>query len=208
MKIIIFGATGDLGKLIVEQALAQGHEVTVFVRTPALFTMVDLHLTIIQGDVLDAARVEVAVTGHEAVISALGVKLGRPPERIRSEGTQNIVTAMEHHGVKRLICVSAMGAGDSKSRSGLFGKVLVPLIAKERFADVERQEQIIQNSHLNWVLVRPPRLTNGPKTGAYRTGIDLKTGMSSKVSRADVADFLLKQVSDDTHLHQALTITS
>lgn len=121
-----------------------------------------------------------------------------------SEGTRNIVRAMEKHGVKRLICESSLGVADSKGRLEIFyNLILVPLLLRGLFADKPGQEQIIQASTLDWVIVRPTSLTNGRRTGIYRTGLDIGHWFRpTRISRADVADFMLKQRSDDTYLRK------
>lgn len=121
-----------------------------------------------------------------------------------SEGTRNIVQAMEKHGVKRLICESSLGVGDSKGRLGIFyNLILVPLLLRGLFADKAAQEQIIQASTLDWVIVRPTSLTNGPRKGIYRDGPGIGHWLiPTKISRADVADFMLKQLTDDTYLRK------
>ena len=152
-------------------------------------------------------QVEIAIAGKEAVLSALGVKIGSPPGTIRSEGTKNIITAMTKFGVKRLICITSVGVGDSKPRSGFLGNVLLPLFFKERFADVEKQEQLIQQSKLDWTIIRPSRLTDGSKTGSYKSGLQLSVGFRSTISRADIAAFMLQQLTDKTYLHKAPVVT-
>jgi putative NADH-flavin reductase len=122
-----------------------------------------------------------------------------------SDGTRNIVQAMQKHGVRRLICESSLGVADSKGRLGIFyNLVLVPLLLRRLFADKAVQEQIIQASGLDWVIVRPTSLTNGPRKGIYRTGMDIGHWFRpTRISRADVADFMLKQLTDDTYLRKA-----
>ncbi|HEV2021458.1 MAG TPA: SDR family oxidoreductase [Terriglobales bacterium] len=121
-----------------------------------------------------------------------------------SEGTKNIVQAMKKHGVQRLICESSLGVADSRGRLGIFyNLILVPLLLRNMFADKAVQEQIIQASGLAWVIVRPSSLTNGPRKGIYRAGMDIGGWFRpTKISRADVADFMLKQLTDDTYLRK------
>jgi len=121
-----------------------------------------------------------------------------------SQGTKNIVQAMEKHGVERLICESSLGVADSKRRLGIFyNLILVPLLLRGMFADKAAQEQVIKASGLAWVIVRPTSLTNGPRKGTYRAGIDIGHWFfPTKISRADVADFMLKQLTDDTYLRK------
>ncbi|HJT55338.1 MAG TPA: SDR family oxidoreductase [Ktedonobacteraceae bacterium] len=206
MKIVIFGAAGGTGRDVVEQALAAGHEVTAFDRNPAALTIQHPKLKLLKGDIFDTASVEEAVAGQDAVICVLGVK---PTTTIPvcSVGTEHIIAAMQKAGVKRFICQSAFAVA---ALDGEWREVpwVLPVIlqftpkVKAMFADKIVQEKATRQSDLDWIIVRPAQLTDGPKTEQYKAGTSLKIGLNSKISRADVADFLLKQVSDDTYLHQ------
>jgi putative NADH-flavin reductase len=203
MKLLLFGSTGGTGRELVKQALAQGHEVTAYARNPArLGDLTHPSLQVLRGDVLDSAAVEQAVPGHDAVLCAIGAGAGRTT--LREEGTRNIVRAMEKAGVRRLICQSSMGVGDSTANLGFLTKyVIVPVFLRHAFADHERQEAAVKASALDWTIVRPPHLNDGPHTGTYRHGFPgTDTGIQGKISRADVADFMLKQLADNTYLRQ------
>lgn len=203
MKLLVVGSTGGTGRELVKQALAQGHEVTAYARTPArLDDLTHPGLQVVRGDVLDSAAVERAVAGQDAVLCAIGTGAGR--STLREDGTGNIVRAMEKAGVRRLICQSSMGVGDSRANLGFLTKyVIVPIFLRHAFADHERQEAVVKQSALDWTIVRPPHLNNGPRTGTYRHGFaTTETGIQGKISRADVADFMLKQLADTTYLHQ------
>jgi len=206
MKLLIFGATGGTGRHLVEQALQQGHDVTAFVRDPAKLSTAHAKLTVIQGDVMNAAAVERAMPGHEAVFCALGspaLKTGTT----RSDGTRNIIRAMERAEVRRLICLASLGYGDSRAvvdaAPFYFRFIIAPLFLRRVFAEHALQEQYIKRSSLNWTIVRPGNLTDGPHTGTCRHGFPA-TDRSIKVSisRADVADFMLRQLADDTYLRK------
>ena len=206
MKLLIFGATGGTGRALVVQALEQGHRVTAFVRNPAAITMKHDNLAIVPGDILDYASVERAVEGQDAVLSALGTKVLRK-NTIISDGTRNIITAMEKYDVKRFVCESALSIGDSRPQQkqlGLFYNIIIiPLLLRNMFQDKEAQERYIMQSTLDWVIVRPGILTNGPRTGVYRSGFSATdTSIKAKISRADVADFMLKQLTDDTYVRK------
>lgn len=207
MKLVIFGATGGTGRLLVEQALEAGHSVTAFVRDPAKLQISHSKLSVVQGDVLDAGAVARAMPGHDAVLSAIGSKSPVRPGVVISEGTRNIVRAMEQAGVRRLISQSSIGFGDSKrslnNSSFFFRHVIVRFILKNVFAEHARQEDIVKQSELDWVLPRPGNLTDGLRTGIYRHGFSPdEKGLKILISRADVADFMLKQLSDDTYLRK------
>lgn len=207
MKIVVFGASGHTGRLLIRGALDEGHAVTAFVRNPAALDIEHPALTVVQGDVLEPATVEPAVRGQDAVLIALGVPKGGPKD-LCSAGTRNIVAAMHEAGVRRVICLSALGVGDSKQHSGLFGRMVAPVLMKDWLADKEGQEQALRDSELDWTIVRPPRLEEGPETGSYRAGTDISAGLSSKASYADVAAFMRRQIADDTYLRRAPSIFS
>jgi putative NADH-flavin reductase len=192
MKIAVFGASGKTGILIVYQALNQGHEVTAFAREPSKVTIQHKNLKVIQGDILDYDKVKSAVEGQDAVLCALGVNKNQP-NTILSDGTLNILKAMESTGVKRLICMSS--AGILGNDGGFwFGKVIMPLFLKHVFDDKKRQANVIRESKAEWVIIRPTALTDSPKTGTCKINPGIPTSRS--IPRADVADFMLKLVTD------------
>jgi putative NADH-flavin reductase len=204
MKLLIFGATGGTGRLLVEQALEQGHAVTAFVRNPAAFDIKHKNLQVVKGDVLNADSVLQAMGNHETVISAIGMPANKTGT-LRSTGTLNIIRAMEKTGMRRLISLASLGYGDSRAtldRTGFFFKyIIVPFVLKKGFADHALQEQYIKESSLDWTIVRPGNLTDGPYTGMYKHGFAANDkSLKIKVSRADVADFMLKQIDSLRYL--------
>ncbi len=205
MKLVIFGASGGTGLHLVEQALASGHIVTALVRHPATFPTQHERLTLIQGDVLNIARVEVAVAGQDAILSALGTSQ-RGRVSLCTDGIQNILIAMTHHHVRRILAVSAYGATESHHRN-LYNLLLWTSL-KEKMVDKERMEQVFKQSDVDWTLIRPSFLTNGPRTRQYRSGHDLHMSVTSHISRADVADFMLQHIQDTTSICKALTLTA
>ncbi|MBI2619429.1 MAG: SDR family oxidoreductase [Ignavibacteriales bacterium] len=208
MNLLVIGSTGGTGREIVTQALEQGHFVTAFARNPARMKTRHERLTVVEGNVLDPASLDRAVPGHDAVLCALGHKQWFIKTGILSEGTRNLISAMETHGVKRLICETTLGIGDTRGKLGLYYTLFViPFITYFYFRDKERQEQFIRESSLDWIIVRPGQLTNGRKRGIYRHGPDVGSFlMTVHISRADVAGFMLNQTKDDTHLAQAVSI--
>lgn len=201
MKVIIFGATGSVGRHLVGQALEDGHTVTAFARNPSRLGVTHANLVHRAGDVLDADAVQAALAGQDAAVVALGA--GRKGG-VRMAGTRNIVAAMNRHGVRRLICASTLGAGDSYPALNFFWKrIMFGLLLRDAFADHQLQEDIIRQSDLDWVIVRPGAYTDGPATGAYKSGFDpAEKGLSLKISRADVAGFMLRQLTRTTWLRQ------
>lgn len=203
MKLLIFGATGGTGRELVRQALNQGHSVTAFVRNPARIEDIQHeNLQIVRGDVLDVTDVENAVAEQEAIMITIGT--GTKRTDLREVGTRNIVEAMEKTGVKRLICQSSLGVGGSRVNLTFFTKyIVVDIFLRHAFADHERQEAVIKQCSLDWTIVRPPHLKDSPHTGVYQFGFSSKDSqIKGWISRADVADFMLNQLVDDTYLRQ------
>lgn len=201
MKIAIFGATGSVGRLAVKQALEQGHTVTALVRDPEKVETRHENLPLIKGDVMNSAQVEQAVQTQDAVLCILGA--GRKGT-IRSEGTKNIIAAMKRAGVKRLICQSSLGVGDSRGNLNFLWKyIMFGLLLRPAYADHVLQEEYVMKSGLDWTIIRPAAFTDGPRTGVYQHGFSgTAEGLTLKISRADVADFLIKQLADNTYLHR------
>jgi putative NADH-flavin reductase len=216
MHIVIFGATGATGRCLVEQALDQGYDVTAFARNPAGVTTQHARLSIVKGDVFHTATVQEAVANQEAVLCTIG---GQDRLRVALSGhhrepglcaigTRNILEAMKTFGVSRLICLSAWGIGDSKGRVPvIFRNIIFPLLMKEEYEDKEAQEQLIRQSTLDWTIVRPARLTKGPRTGNYRMKSSLEFSLQSSISRADVADCMLNQLTDRTFQQKCLELS-
>ncbi|MBL8203286.1 MAG: SDR family oxidoreductase [Blastocatellia bacterium] len=202
MNLLIFGASGGTGRCLLEQALAQGHHVTAFARKPENVAVQHPSLKVVQGDMLDYDSVATAMPGHDAVLSTLGVYLFKK-NTVLSDGTRNIIRAMEAHGVKRFVCETALGISDSRDQLSLFVEfIFYPFLLRHFFPDKERQELAIRQSSLDWIIVRPARLTNGKQTGQYRHGFGPHEKIKGSVSRADTAEFMLKQLTDDTYLRK------
>jgi putative NADH-flavin reductase len=219
MRLVIFGSTGGTGRRLVERAIAEGHGVTAFVRNPSRMRASHQRLRVVVGDAFDLVKVHEAVAGNEAVISLLGSRQpsnplhpNRPgdPHGVGSAGTGNIIAAMKEHGLRRLVCQTAWGVGESRQNPGFGGaffmKVLVPPLLRDEYADKEAQEDLVRESDLEWTIVRPMILTNGPWTNDYRAEVDLKPGRRPYIARADVADFLMSQLADDTFVRRTPAI--
>ncbi len=208
MKLVVFGATGNVGQQVVKQALEQGHQVTAFARNPLKLDIKHPKLTLFQGDVMDSARVEQALQGQEIVVCTLGSgkKLSGT---VRSQGTQNIIEAMKRCGMRRLICQTTLGLGESWESLNFYWKyIMFGLILRNVFADHQQQEETVQNSDLDWTIIRPGAFIEGERTGNYRHGFRGTDKTSKlKITPADVADFILKQLVDDVYLHQAPSLS-
>lgn len=212
MRVLIYGATGNIGRLAVDKALKAGHEVTAFARSPEkLDNRENLHK--VQGDVMNAASVETAMGGQEVVLTVFGAPvnwstLTSVPD-LCTVGTRNIISAMKQHGVKRLVCMTGIGAGDSKGHGRfVFDNLILPIMLGRIYVDKNRQEQEVMQSNLDWIIVRPTELTDEAESGNYQVLTDLQGKKADIISRADVADFLVKQIVSDDYLHQTPLITN
>lgn len=204
-RVLVIGATGGTGRQLVEQALERGWTVTALVRDPRRLPTRHDRLTILTGDALDPGSVDAAVRSQDAVLCALGHRRYLGPTRILSEGTRHVLRAMETHRVRRIVCETSLGIGDSAGRMGLlYTLFVVPVILPFYFWDKTRQERLIAASSAEWVIVRPAALTNGEKRGVGKEGRDVGSFLRTvKVSRADVAAFMLDQLTSDTDLGTA-----
>jgi putative NADH-flavin reductase len=203
MKVVVFGASGGTGRHIVDQALEAGYKVTAFVRSPEKLGIEHGNLTVFQGDVMDAESVEGAIVGQDAVLSALGPT--RPPvPDMMVTAAKNIVAAMEKHGVRRIISTTGGGVSAPQDQPKLFDHImkgLLTLMAGSVLRDSEANVNVIRASDLDWTIVRFPRLVDGEHTGDYRVGYVGK-GSGSKLSRADGADFVLKELGNGKYIHK------
>ncbi len=209
MKVIVFGATGNVGRLAVERLLKDGHEVTAFARRPGKIGIDDPKLRLQAGDAFDAADVENAVRGHDAVVITIGAGMSRR-SLIRSQGTMNVIQAMQSHGVRRLICQSTLGAHESWSNLNFFWKrIMFGALLKPVFRDHELQEKLVRASGLDWTIVRPSAFADGPATGSFKEGFGPEEhGLKLTISREDIAAFLTRQVGDLTYLRRAVAISN
>ena len=206
MKLAIFGASGKTGVELVKQALEKEHTVTAFVRDPSRLSIKHDQLDIKIGDVFNSENVAHAVKGQDAVVCVLGSSELKKTT-IRSAGTASIIQAMKQENIRRFIVVSAMGTGDSWDTLSSTGKFLYATLLKSSREDHEAQEAAVKKSDLDWTIIRPSGLTDEPKTGEYEVGENIPA-KTSRISRADVADLILKELEENALLHKAVTITN
>ena len=199
-RIAVFGATRGIGRELVRLAIASGQHVTALVRDPSRMDIASPQLTVVEGDATDPVAVRAAVKGVDAVVCALGAP-AMSTSKVRSEGTRQIVQAMADVGVDRLVCISLLGARESRATLPFFLKyVFFPFYLRRAARDHDLQETLVEASDLCWTIVRPPHLTDGTHTGAYAHGFgDDLSGLTLKVSRADVADFVLANLESDVY---------
>ena len=210
--VLIIGASRGIGLETVKAALHAGHSVRALARSARRIPVDHPKLEKMVGDALQVPTVKRALTGVDVVIQSLGISAGPEnifnPTRLFSIATRVLVAAMEEAQVKRLICVTGFGAGDSRGRGGFLYSVAFHLLVGRIYDDKDVQERIVRRSKLDWVIARPVILTNGPKTNAYRALIDPRDWTCGFVSRVDVADFLVKQIGDDAFLRKTPVLTS
>ncbi|MGA9525606.1 MAG: NAD(P)H-binding protein [Myxococcaceae bacterium] len=215
MKVLVIGATGGTGRATVEELTSRGHEVTAFVRRPEALEAPGSRVRLIKGDVSNRAAVGAAVQGQDAVVVALGITENallvrlrgsrKTPLDVRSVGTRNVVEAMREHRVRRLVVQSSYGVGETRDRLSLAWKLMFSLILKPQIADTEVQERVVRGEDLDWVLVRPVGLTDGPVGQVFES----KAGetRSMKVSRAAVARFMAKAVEGSDNVGHAVALS-
>ncbi len=205
VHVLIIGASKGIGLETTRQALESGHRVRALARSAAAIELSNPNLEKLPGDALKSQDVEAALAGIDVVIQTLGVGLGDlfRPVHLFSDATRVLVAAMTARGVKRLICVTGFGAGDSRARIGCLQKIPFQVVFGRAYEDKSRQERIIEESELDWTIVRPGVLTGGPRTGRYKVLEAPAQWRNGIVSRANVADFLVRQIDDRTYLRKA-----
>ncbi|MFA3838656.1 MULTISPECIES: SDR family oxidoreductase [Streptomyces] len=208
MRITVFGATGGIGQEIVRQALASGHQVTAVVRDPARFTVTGAGLEVFRADVRDPAALRPAVAGRDAVLSGLGARR-RADAGIAAELTRSVLGAAEAEDVRRLLVVSAAPVGPEPERSPLVDRAMIGVInslLKPVYDDLRAMEGELAASATDWTSVRPPKLTNKPLTGTYRTVVGGNPRSGRSISRADVAHAMLAMIDDPATVKQGVGV--
>ncbi|HUJ36983.1 MAG TPA: SDR family oxidoreductase [Hyphomicrobium sp.] len=211
--VLVIGASRGIGLATVRALLAAGHSVRALARGASRIPIEDQRLEKLDGDALDRATIDRALAGTDAVIQSLGVAFTFDAllkgTTLFSKATRILADAMRANGVRRLVVVTGLGAGDSRGHGGfLYDAVLFPLLLKCVYDDKDVAEQIVRASSLDWTIVRPGLLTNGPATGTYQVLVEPTSWRAGTISRADVADFLAKQVSDRTYFGKTPELVS
>lgn len=211
MKLAIFGASGGTGKHLVRQALSRDHDVIAVVRRPNALALKDEHLSVRQGDVLDADSTSQAIEDSEAVVSALGVGAQRAPTTIYSEGISNIIAALACTGTSRLIAISAAPAGPWREASAFDRRITYPILQRffgASYDDMRRMEQILTQSKADWTIFRPPRLINQAAKGAYRTSTSGVLPHANTITRSDLATAILDAITENSMIRRAVAIAN
>lgn len=209
MNVIVFGATGTVGRLAVARCLEAGHRVTAFARRPDRLDISHPDLTLHAGDAAEPGAVADALRGHQAVIVTIGAGAARG-STIRSRATLNVIRGMQAHGVRRLVCQTTLGARESRGNLNFFWKqIMFGLLLRPVLEDHEWQERLVEASGLDWTIVRPSSFADGPATGDFREGFaPTERRLKLTIRRADIAAFLNRQVVDRTYLHRAVGIST
>jgi len=208
VKIVVFGATGRVGCRLVAGGIARGHEMTAAARRPERVVATHRLPLIVRCDLLDAAQVDAAVRGQDAVVVTAGARFALMPGKAHSEGTANVIGAMKAHAVSRLICLSAAGTHDDNDPNlpPFFTRLIRPVLLGRVWSELRAMEFRIAASGLDWTIVHVSHLTEGPALGRYRVepGHSLPDGI--RISRADVADFILKELERDEWVRDDVAI--
>lgn len=207
MKVIIFGSTGTIGRHLVAQALEQGHKVTAFARHPSALDIEHENLMLYAGDVFDQKAVDQAVRGNDAVLVTLGS--AKLTGKVRSVGTEHIIKAMHKHQVRRLICQSTLGVGDSRKNLNFFWKyIMFGVLLRFVFKDHVAQEALVKQSQLDWVIVRPSAFTDDQIHGSVKYGqLPVSEKLILKIPRPNVASFMIRQLTNNNYLHETPAIS-
>jgi len=204
-ELTIFGSTGGTGRELTKQATAAGHEIQALTRSPGKLPSNDA-VTAIQGNVLEPEAVSATVDGADAVVCLLG-RTPNNPEDVVSRGTENIVDSMDEQGVERLVALTSMWLGARVRQVPWYVRIANVTVLHDLRPDKARQEEIVMGSDLGWTIIRPGKLTDGPRTGEYVHGIGVKA-TAGPISRANVADFLLQVVQTDDYLREVPILTT
>ncbi|MEV8630760.1 SDR family oxidoreductase [Streptosporangium sp. NPDC051023] len=201
MRLIIFGSTGGTGLQVLAQALDAGHDVTVVVRDPAKVSAAGQgRLTVVPGDVLEPGAWKGEVAGHDAVLSCLGSRDRGHPTTVYSRGTSNLIEAMRETGVRRLLCLSSAGLEippETPFAQRLVTRFVIQRLYRHGYADMAVMESLVKAAPVDWTIIRPPMLTDGLPTGRQRAAIDGHLPGLRSISRADLADYMVKHIEDD-----------
>jgi putative NADH-flavin reductase len=207
MKVLVFGASGRTGREVVRQALARGFTVTAFVRETSRLPVAHANLRLVTGELADRHTIGRVTVGQHAVISTLGVGTPLTHDPAVVDGVRTIARAAEHASVQRLVYMSFIGVSSSRDAAGFLLKRLAATLLRHETADHELKEAAVAGSLVDWTIVRAPKLTNGRLTASYRVGEDIRARTPLPVmSRADVADCMLRQLSDPAFIRKAVRI--
>jgi putative NADH-flavin reductase len=210
MRIVIFGANGPKGRILTKRALDAGHTVVAVTRHPEAFPLHHERLQVMRGDVLDLASVEQVVAGQDAVLSAIGAPFSRKPITVYSQGTANMIQAMNDQGIRRLVVVSsgATNPHPDPQEGFIFSRIIKPIVGRTLYADMSRMEAQVRESDLDWTIILPARLFDTPTNTHYQVAQAYTVPGGQKTSRSDLADFMLQQLTTDEYVQKAVAIAT
>ncbi len=206
MKILVIGAAGKTGTAVVERAVAAGHEVTAFVRKADGYK--GPNVRVIEGDATDSAVIEKAVAGQDAVLDTIGGKTPYKATTLEESAARTIIASMQRNGVRRLVVTSMIGEGESEANATIYERLLVATFLRGADKDKAAMESAVEASDLDWVILRPALLSDDPATGNVRVFPAESGDKAHKITRADLAAFMIAQLSNNEHLRQAVTIAN
>jgi len=206
MKILVIGAGGKTGRAVARQAVEAGHEVTAFIRNAGEYDVEGVR--VIKGDAADSAAMQAAVLGQDAVIDTIGGKTPYKKTTLESSAAGAIIKAMQQNGVRRLMVTSMLGVGESKANASLFLRLLLATFLRGADKDKSTMESAVKASGLDWIILRPAILTDDAATGNVRVFASETGEKAHKITRADLAAFMLAQLSGDQYLHKSVTIAN
>jgi putative NADH-flavin reductase len=206
MNLLVFGASGATGRLVIAQARAADHAVTAFARDPASLTGEGVR--VIAGDATDTAAVAVAMAGHDAVICTLGVRNALRSGHLIERALSAIVPAMDRAGARRLVVMSALGVGTTRAQAPWLPRLMYALLLRDIFGDKAAGERIVCASALDWTIVYPPLLTNGAQTASYRAGETLAMSGFPAIARADVAHFMVGALASPEWVRKRVIVSA
>ena len=204
MRVLIIGASKGIGLETTRQAFDAGHHVRALARSASGIAISNPNLEKVRGDALKTEDVETALGGVDVVIQTLGIGFGDMfgPVHLFSDATRVLIAAMKRSGLKRLICVTGFGAGDSRESISCLQRLPFQIVFGRAYEDKSLQERLIQDSGLDWTIARPGVLTGGPRTGRYKILSEASQWRNGIISRSDVAEFLVRQIGDQTYVRQ------
>ena len=208
MKLLVLGGTGGTGRHVVSQGLEKGHAVTVLARESARVDIQHERLRIVEGDVTNNAALGKAMRGQDAVISAIGRGMSFRSENLIERSVPGILVTMQTHGIRRLMFTSAMGVGESYRDAPVMAKIFFRTLLRGIYADKAIGDQLVRNSRLDWTILHPVRLSDGPLTKKYRVAERLPLSGMPEVSRADTAHFIVDRLNDPTTFHKTLILAN
>lgn len=206
MNILVIGAAGKTGTAVVEQALAAGHEVTAFVQKADEYKVPNVR--VVEGDATDRAAIDKGVIGQDAILDTIGGKTPYKATTLESSAASAIIASMQQNGVRRLVVTSMLGVGDSEANETFYERLLMSTFLRGADKDKSAMESAVESSGLDWVILRPAILSDDSATGNVRVFSAKTDEKAHKITRADVAAFMLAQLASDEYLHQAVTIAN